>query len=95
MSRTMGNTAKKYYPYKTTSANSRKILSLIKSGDENPDEYVGNNLKLDDERMRELEEREKMNRMKGSLNEVGEELDNLFLSNMEEDEEDDETIKEL
>ena len=34
-----------------------------------------------------MEEEEKLKKMKRSLNEVGEELDNLFLSNMEEEEE--------
>jgi len=52
MSRTTGNTNSKYFPFKTTSANSRKILSLIKKADENPDEYVSNSIKIDDRKLR-------------------------------------------
>ena len=37
MSRTTGATLKKYLPFKTTSANSKIILDLIKSADSNPD----------------------------------------------------------
>lgn len=35
-----------------------------------------------------MEEEDRVKKLKKSLNEVGEELDNLFLSNMEEEEED-------
>lgn len=52
MSRTTGNPTSKYYPYKTTSANSRKILTLIKKADDNPDEYVSNSIKIDEDRLR-------------------------------------------
>lgn len=88
MSRTTGNANSKYFPFKTTSANSKKILTLIKKADDNPDEYVSNSIKMDESKLREMEEEEKLKKMKRSLNEVGEELDNLFLSNMEEEEED-------
>ncbi len=52
MSRTTGNPNSKYFPFKTTSANSKKILSLIKKADDNPDEYVLNNIKVDDHKLR-------------------------------------------
>ncbi len=52
MSRTTGNPNSKYFPFKTTSANSKKILSLIKKADDNPDEYVPNNIKVDDHKLR-------------------------------------------
>ena len=55
MSRTTGATSKKYLPFKTTSANSKKILDLIKSADSNPDEYVKNQIKVDPEKMKQLE----------------------------------------
>ncbi len=88
MSRTTGNAKSKSFPFKTTSANSKKILTLIKKADDNPDEYVSNCIKIDENKLREMEEEEKLKKLKRSLNEVGEELDNLFLSNMEEEEED-------
>ncbi len=83
MSRTTGNANSKYYPYKTTSANSKKILTFIKKADDNPDEFVSNNIKMDDDRLRQMEDEERRKKMKNSLNSVGEELDTLFLSNME------------
>jgi hypothetical protein len=56
MSRTTGAANSKYFPFKTTSANSKKILSLIKKSDDNPDEYVSNCIKIDESKLRELEE---------------------------------------
>jgi hypothetical protein len=56
MSRTTGAANSKYFPFKTTSANSKKILSLIKKADDNPDEYVSNCIKIDESKLRELEE---------------------------------------
>ena len=72
MSRTTGNPNSKYFPFKTTSANSKKILTLIKKADDNPDEYVSNCIKIDESKLREMEEQEKLKKMKQSLNEVGE-----------------------
>ena len=54
MSRTTGtgNPNSKYFPFKTTSANSKQILSLIKKADDNPDEYVSNSIKVDENKLR-------------------------------------------
>jgi hypothetical protein len=68
MSRTTGNPKSKYFPFKTTSANSKKILTLIKKADDNPDEYVSNRIKIDEHKLREMEEEEKLKKMKRSLN---------------------------
>jgi hypothetical protein len=55
MSRTTGNINSKLFPFKTTSANSKKILSLIKNADEHPHVYVKNNLKMHPQKLKELE----------------------------------------
>lgn len=47
MSRTTGNTKSVFFPCMTTSVNSKKILSIIKMADNNPNEYVRNNIKMD------------------------------------------------
>jgi hypothetical protein len=37
VSRTTGTSSNKYFPFKSTSANSKKILDLIKNADSKPD----------------------------------------------------------
>ena len=68
MSRTTGNAKSKYFPFKTTSANSKKILTLIKKADDNPDEYVSNSIKIEDHKLREIEKEEGLKRLRRSLN---------------------------
>jgi hypothetical protein len=54
---------------------------MINELDNNTTDYVKNKLLLDDEKMRELEGNTK--KMKESLDGIGEELNDLFVSNVE------------
>jgi hypothetical protein len=58
---------------------------MINKLDAGSGEYVKNKLLLDDERMKDLE-KEKLKKMKESLDGIGEELNDLFVSNIENEE---------
>ena len=75
-----------YYPNKTTSNNNKHhIVALINQQDSNPHEYGKNKLLLDEKKMNELEQA-RGRRGKESLDGIGEELDGLFTSTMENEE---------
>ena len=75
-----------YYPNKTTSnANGKHhIVAMINQQDSSPQEYGKNKLVLDERRMVELER----GRAKGKecLDGIGEELNDLFVSSIENEE---------
>lgn len=72
-----------YFPNRTTSNKHHPIVQLINSQDVAPDEYRQNKILIDDQND-ELE-REKLRRMKDSLDGIGEEVNELFFSNVESD----------
>lgn len=69
-----------YFPNRTTS-NRNHIVRMILEFDKDPDDFGKNNLVLDEDKLRELE-REKLKRLKESLHGIGEELNDLFQSNL-------------
>lgn len=74
------NSNSNYFPNKTTS-NKHHIVNLINKLDTNSNEYVKNKILLDEDRMKDLE-KEKLKKMKESLDGIGEELNDLFVSNI-------------
>lgn len=83
-------TDKNYFPNKTTN-NKNKIVNFIRSNDQNPDSYGSNKIVLEEQKMVEIEEKRK--KMKESLDGIGEELNDLFLSNVENDDNEEELKK--
>jgi hypothetical protein len=81
VNKSVGPKAGSYFPNKTTS-NKNHIVSMINKLDDNPNGYAQNKILLEDEK----HDRERLKKMKESLDGIGEELDGLFLSNIENEE---------
>ena len=69
-----------YFPNKTTSRNNH-IVQMIMEFDNEPQNFVKNNILMDQEKFRELEA-QKMRRIKASIHGFGEEFNQLFESSM-------------
>ena len=67
---------------------------MINQHDVNPNEYGKNKIVLDEKKMEELE-RERENKGKPELDGIGEEVNDLFLSNVENEEDNEEVIKQV
>lgn len=85
-----------YYPNKTTSNKNNKnhIVALINKQDTNPHEYGKNKLLIEEHKLEE-QERERSRKGKESLDGIGEELNDLFLSNIENEEENEDSLKQI
>ena len=67
---------------------------MINQHDVNPNDYGKNKIVLDEKKMEELE-RERENKGKPELDGIGEEVNDLFLSNVENEEDNEEVIKQV
>jgi len=68
-----------YFPNRTTSNKSHPIVQLINSINEGGDEYRENKIVISDEKH---EEEEKRKNLRKSLDGIGEEINELFFSNV-------------
>ena len=67
---------------------------MINQHDVNPNDYGKNKIVLDEKKMEELE-RERESKGKPELDGIGEEVNDLFLSNVENEEDNEEVIKQV
>lgn len=79
-----------YFPNKTASTKNH-IVSMINKLDDNPNDYAKNKILLEDEK----NEREKQRKMKESLCGIGEELNDLFMSTIENEEENEQERQQI
>ena len=82
-----------YFPNRTTSNKHKNhpIVQLINSQDSAPDEYCPNKILINGVK----EEDETLRKLKESLEGIGEEVNELFLSNIESEQNKDEELKHI
>jgi hypothetical protein len=95
MNQSLGLKSDKYFPNRTTSKKNHPIVQLINSQDESPHEYKQNKILIEDHAHLEEQERERLRRMKESLDGIGEEVNELFFSNIESDGNKEEELKQI
>ncbi len=71
MNQSLGLKSDKYFPNRTTSNKNHPIVQLISSQDQSPHEYKQNKILLEDHAAQEEHERERLRRMRESLDGIG------------------------
>jgi hypothetical protein len=94
VNQSLGLKSEKYFPNRTTSNKNHPIVQLINSQDECPHEYKQNKILLEDSAHDE-QERERLKKMRESLDGIGEEVNELFFSNIESDGGKEDEIKQI